>query len=108
MRAKIVGMIVLTGIAALTTAFTAPAYAVTVGESAVRQLTEEEADCLLNAEATCIDVALDTADECLAEAGIFGSEIGDNLYNMVVGGWCAGSGIWAGATCAWDWFTDLF
>jgi len=71
-------------------------------------LSAEEADCLVGGKATCIDEAINTAESCLNDAGISGSDIDDNLYNMVVGGICAGSGIWAGATCAWDWFIGLF
>ena len=107
MRARIAGMIVLAGFTALIPSYT-PVDDTDVRSAAPRQLTEKEADCLVGGKASCVDVAVNTAESCLDDAGIRGSEIGDNLYNLVVGGICAGSGIWAGATCAWDWLTDLF
>jgi len=107
MRAKIAGMIVLTTIAALTTSFE-PTQDADLKPAAPRMLTAAEADCLVGGKASCLDVAINEAESCLSDAGITASEIDDNLYNMVIGGLCAGSGIWSGISCTWNWLTDLF
>jgi len=106
MRAKIVGMVVLMGFAALSASF-APAKQIAVQETLPRLLTEEEADCLVGGKASCLDVAVSAADNCLAEAGVSFEDL-DDLYGAVMVGWCTGTGIWEGASCAWDWFTNLF
>jgi len=107
MRAKIVGMIVLMGIAALSVSFT-PVKNAAVQETLPRLLTEQEADCLVGGKATCVDVAVNEAESCLGDYGLGFDDIDDNVYTMVVGGYCAGSGIVSGLSCAWDWFTGLF
>ncbi len=107
MRARIAGMIVLLGIMALTTSFT-PVQEAVVQDIVPHQLTAEEADCLVGGKATCVDVAVAAAGDCMDDAGVRPSEIGSSLYGTVVGGICAGYGVWTGLGCAWDWFTGLF
>ena len=107
MRAKCAWMIVVVGIAALISPSAVPQDDIGA-TSTPRHLTEEEADCLVGGKASCVDVAINETEACLSDAGITGSEIDDNLYNMLIGGLCAGSGIWSGITCSWDWLTSLF
>lgn len=107
MRAKIVGMIVLTGFAALTTSFT-PMQDLAIQETHPRLLTEEEADCLVGGKATCFETAALESYSCLNEAGIDFTDIESSYSSLIVFGWCTLEGAWAGVECAWDWLTGLF
>jgi len=107
MRAKIVGMIVLTGIAALTTSF-APLQDVEISGTTPRLLTEEEADCLVGGKATCFEVVAIDAYGCMIEAGVDFTNVESSYSNLIVAGLCTLEGAWSGLTCAWDWFTGLF
>jgi hypothetical protein len=107
MRANIAGLIVLSGLVALHTSFV-PSPVVTEAVETSRPLTTEEMDCAVGGEAGCIELAVNTTESCLEDAGINGSEIGDNLYNIIVGGICTLDGAWTGLTCAWEWFSGLF
>ena len=107
MRAKIVGMIVLMGIAALSVSFT-PVKNASVQETLPRQLTEDEADCLVGGKATCLDVAINEATTCIEDSGFDFRSPESSYASIVVAGWCTLDGAWSGLTCAWDWFTGLF
>lgn len=107
MRARIVGLIVLTGFVAFQTSFTSGAGVADQAEVA-RPLTQTEMDCTVGGKANCAEVAAVSTAYCLWEYGIdfTDSQAMANNSGLVV--LCAIEGTWAGLVCAWEWFTGLF
>jgi hypothetical protein len=79
MRAKIAGVVVLTGFMALSTSFIPTETAVSP-EEGVRPMTQSEMDCAVGGKAGCLDEGMYTWVECMIDEGIDVSS-SDSMYD---------------------------